>query len=90
MVAGDREQELLCGFSKTEPNVFIESSFYWSETADVAVCDVEDTALDVECVESKISNEELVAFLNNNISEENKNEWKKWKIGDEGYPTFDD
>lgn len=90
MVAGAGEQELLFGFSTTEPNAFIESSFYWSETADVAVCDVEDVSFDVECVENKISNEDLVAFLNNNISKENKSEWKKWKMGDKGYPVFED
>ena len=80
----------LCGNISNDENLSIENSYYWKDTAEIAVYDKEDSVYGVKNVLNKISNQELVEFLNSNIKTENTNDWKKWKLGNEGYPTFAD
>ena len=41
-----------------------------------------------ELSESEIKNNiSFIETLNNNIGE--NSEWKRWKMGDDGYPTFE-
>ena len=80
----------LCGHISNDENLRIENSYYWKETAGIAVYNKEDSVYGVKNVLNKISNQELVEFLNNNIKTENTNDWKKWKLGSDGYPTFAD
>ena len=48
----------------------------------------EDSNYGVTKIDEEISEAELIKFLNSNITEENN--WKKWKLGTNGYPTFID
>ena len=42
----------------------------------------------IETIQTEIKNNEtFIETLNNNIGE--NTEWKRWKIGEDGYPTFE-
>ena len=79
-----------CGNGATEENLSIENSYYWKDTAEVAVYNKEDSIYGVNKVLNKISNQKLIEFLNDNIKTENANEWKKWQIENDKYilPTM--
>ena len=41
--------------------------------------------------QEQLKSQEIIDLLNNyiNIGEEYKSEWKKWKLEENGYPTFE-
>ena len=91
-IDGDYKQYIgaFCGNGATEENLSIENSYYWKDTAEVAVYNKEDSIYGVNKVLNKISNQKLIEFLNDNIKTENANEWKKWQIENDKYilPTM--
>ena len=80
----------ICGYryDVSKSNLIIDNSYYLRNTCSVAVGNEEDSQYGVTQVES-LTNEELKNYLNMYIQTENQQNWKKWKLGEEGYPIFE-
>ena len=75
-------------FGTIKSNLTIDNSCYLSNTCSIAVGNEEDSQYGVTKVES-LTNEELKNYLNIYIQTENQEGWKKWKLGEDGYPVFE-
>ena len=80
----------ICGYRYdiSKSNLTIDNSCYLSNTCSIAVGNEEDSQYGVTKVES-LTNEELKNYLNIYIQTENQEGWKKWKLGEDGYPVFE-
>ena len=83
-----KEAGFLYARPKAKSNLIIDNSYYLRNTCSVAVGNEEDSQYGVTQVES-LTNEELKNYLNMYIQTENQQNWKKWKLGEEGYPIFE-
>lgn len=79
----------ICGYRYdiSKPNLTINNSYYLSSICNVAVANAKDSEYGVAKAES-ISDEEIRDYLNMYIQAENQGIWKRWKLGEEGYPIF--
>ena len=84
----DRVHGAICGHIYRDTVVLnIEDGYYLKNTCNAAVANKEDSQYDINQLES-ITNEELMNYLNSYIEKENPLDWKKWKLGEDGYPIF--
>ena len=79
----------ICGYryDDSKSNLTINNSYYLSSVCNVAVANEEDIKYGVTKAES-LTNEELKNYLNMYIQAENRESWKTWELGKEGYPIF--
>ena len=80
----------ICGhrYDVSKENLKINNSYYLSNTCNVAVGNEDDSGYGVTKLES-MTNEELKNYLNEYKEKNNQGEWKNWKLGENGYPTFE-
>ena len=74
-------------YDDSKSNLTINNSYYLSSVCNVAVANEEDIKYGVTKAES-LTNEELKNYLNMYIQAENRESWKTWELGKEGYPIF--
>ena len=74
--------------AKTETKTQINNSYYISTKAIVSNNNDTNTVNSaIQKTEKEIKSQEFVNILNQNIGENTL--WKKWKLGENGYPTFE-
>ena len=80
----------ICGYryDVSKENLKINNSYYLSNTCSVAVGNEDDSGYGITKLEN-MTNEELKNYLNEYKEKNNKGDWKSWKIGENGYPTFE-
>ena len=77
----------LIGYT-TNATLTIDDGFYIEGTADSAVYKTADSEYGVTKLES-LKYSELVQKLNKFIDEGENSDWKKWKLGEKGYPEIE-
>ena len=80
----------ICGYryDVSKENLKINNSYYLSNTCSVAVGNEDDSGYGITKLEN-MTNEELKNYLNEYREKNNKGDWKSWKLGENGYPTFE-
>ena len=68
----------------TEKTTSIQNSYYTDDIGIIEGIEYTDTVTKKD--ESEINSQTFVDLLNSNIG--TNTDWKKWKLGDNGYPTF--
>lgn len=86
---GMKEFGSIIGYLKSdyEGTLNFSDVYYLKDASDFAVGNVKDNEYGATKIEN-IKNEEIVNVFNNYINSENKVDWKKWKIGEKGYPEI--
>ena len=70
----------------TGKSTSIQNSYYVDDIGIIEGIEYTDTAIHKD--ESEIKSQTFVDLLNSNIG--TNADWKKWKLGTNGYPTFSD
>ena len=80
----------ICGYPSSTATLTIENSFYKKGTCSVAVGQRKDSLYGVTVLE-KIDFEDMIKQFNEykDSNESQTSEWKYWKLGEDGYPTFE-
>ena len=74
--------------AKTETKTQINNSYYTSTNVIVSNNnDVNTVNNAIQKAENEMKSQEFVSILNQNIG--GNTLWKKWKVGENGYPTFE-
>ena len=78
----------ICAFLKTDSSINISNSEYVKNLCNNVVGNGDNSGYDGAVGVDKLTGAELVEKLNANARE--NSDWKKWKLGSNGYPTFEE
>ena len=70
-------------YSQYEGTINIKDVYYPKDTSNIAIGNKSNDEYNIPVLD-KVENEEIVKLFNNYIVTENKTEWKKWKVDNNG------
>ena len=86
-ILGSVNSGAVCGFLWDDSSINISNSKYVKSLCDNIVGNRDNSGYDGAVGVDKLTGEELVEKLNANAEEHS--DWKKWKLGSDGYPVFE-
>ncbi len=86
-ILGSGNSGAVCGFLWDDSSINISNSKYVKSLCDNVVGNGDNSGYDGAVGVDKLTGEELVEKLNANAEEHS--DWKKWKLGSDGYPVFE-